>query len=106
MKDLRRGGTAGGSCGSSLEGTAASSSGRVDISGSVGGLTSQLVSALSPSGVETEGVLSSIPMSGHGARSDVDTVSSRPLGYLVCAYEGFASSSNTSSQSGSLLLRP
>jgi len=82
LEDLWRGGTARGSCGSTLEGTAGCSSWCVAVAGSVSGLTSQLVPAFPPSCVETGGVLSSIPMSGHGARSDVDTVSSRPLDTL------------------------
>ena len=105
LENLRRGGTAYGSCGSSPEVTTACSSWLVAVLGSVGGLASQFVSALSPADAETETFPSSILISGHGARSYVDTVSSRPLGCLMYAYQGFASSSKTSTQSESLLLR-
>ena len=45
----------------------------------------------------------SIPSLGQGARSDVETVSSRPLLCWMCAYQGLTSNSRTSLHSGSPL---
>jgi len=83
LPDLRRKGTCGG--GSSLGGLLHA---LVDLwqFPLFGDLALQFVSALSGSGAGTEGVPSSAPISCHGARSDVDTVSSHPLGCLMYAY--------------------
>ena len=47
----------------------------------------------------------SVPAFGQGARSDVETVSSRPLPCCMCSYQRLASNSRTSSHSRSPVFR-